>query len=370
MKRYLILIISAAFFWCAEAQQPHGSFSIFGVIKGFSNGKAVLSFIQNNTNRHITTAVEKGQFHFSGQLPEIERVTIDFSNNNYNGSVNFFAGNEKIKLFADTALLFRPRVEGSVSEKIFEEYQLKVEPIEKKSALLNEYGKRLFLSGEMTELEKDSLFKVHDDLDREKKLQITGFAKQYPSSAVSAWAISVFFAYDPKLNELEPAYNSLSKNIRQSLYGKQVSEIIEVAKKTAIGRIAADFKINDVNGNPVSLFSYKGKFVLVDFWASWCGPCRAENPNLLNVYQKYSGSGFDILSISLDADKAAWLNAISHDRLSWAQLSDLKGWDSKVVSEYGLKGIPFNMLLDKAGKIIAKNLRGTELEKRLKEILN
>ncbi len=370
MKKFINLLISPFLFLAVTAQSVHSSFYISGSIKGFSQGKAVLSFVRGKVNHEIAGYIKNEHFHFTGQLPEEQQISISFSNDSFKGSVIFFGGNEKITLSADTASLLHPHADGSASQKIFEDYLTKVDPIEKKSELLNEYGKQLFLSGKITEPVKDSLFKIHDDLDKEKRMLISAFAKSYPSSAVSAWAIAGFFVYDPQLDELEPAYNNLSKKNQQSLYGKQVKKIIETAKKTTIGRAAPVFRINDVNSKPVSLSSYKGKYVFIDFWASWCGPCRAENPNLVTVYKKYHSSEFDILGISLDADKNAWLNAISHDKLSWTQVSDLKAWGSKVVEDYGLKGIPFNMLLDKNGKIIAKNLRGAELEKKLKEILN
>ena len=154
------------------------------------------------------------------------------------------------------------------------------------------------------------------------------------------------------------------------VYGKEIKEIIDAAKKTALGIKAADFTLNDKDGNPVTLSAYQGKYLFIDFWASWCGPCRAENPNVANAYRKYHSDQFDILGVSLDDSRDAWLKAVNNDKLEWAQVSDLKAWDSKIVTGYGIKGIPFNMLLDKEGRIIARNLRGPSLDKKLKEILN
>ena len=132
---------------------------------------------------------------------------------------------------------------------------------------------------------------------------------------------------------------------------------------------APDITMPDVNGNPVSLNSYKGKYVLVDFWASWCGPCRQENPNVVEAYNKYKDKNFTILGVSLDQDRAAWLQAIQKDNLTWTQISDLKYWESAAVPAYGIEGIPFNVLLDPQGKIIASGLRGEGLISKLEEVL-
>jgi peroxiredoxin len=146
--------------------------------------------------------------------------------------------------------------------------------------------------------------------------------------------------------------------------------MLSLLEKTAVGAIAPEFTLNDTLGNPVSLSSYKGKFVLVDFWASWCGPCRAENPNVVKSYAKFHNKGFDILGVSLDDERSKqnWLNAIRHDGLTWQQVSDLKGWNNEVAKLYVIKAIPQNVLLDPSGKIIAKNLRADALEKKLTEL--
>jgi peroxiredoxin len=141
-----------------------------------------------------------------------------------------------------------------------------------------------------------------------------------------------------------------------------------IAKKTAVGSPAMDFTENDVNGNPVKLSSYKGKYVLLDFWASWCGPCRKENPNVVKAYNKYHDKGFDILAVSLDEKKDKWMEAIAKDGLPWTHVSDLKGWKNAAAQMYNISAVPSNLLLDKNGNIVAKDLRAEELQKKLEEI--
>jgi thiol-disulfide isomerase/thioredoxin len=169
---------------------------------------------------------------------------------------------------------------------------------------------------------------------------------------------------------MEKRYNRLSPAIRASAIGKNLEQFIAYNKVGAVGTDAIDFSQPDTTGVPVSLSSFRGKYVLVDFWASWCGPCRMENPNLVEAYHRFKNKNFTVLGVSLDIKKENWQRAIADDKLSWTHISDLKRWESVVVPMYKIQGIPFNVLVDPEGKVIAENLRGSFLQQKLEQVLN
>jgi peroxiredoxin len=152
--------------------------------------------------------------------------------------------------------------------------------------------------------------------------------------------------------------------------GSQQQQPEQPANDSWVGKTVPELSMPDVNGKEVSISSFRGKFVLIDFWASWCGPCRMENPNVVKAYNEFKAKNFTVLGVSLDKDKDAWKKAIAQDHLSWTHMSDLKYWSSQAVETFGFQGIPFNVLVDPSGKVIAESLRGEDLDSKLKQVLN
>ncbi len=343
-------------------------YSITGNIRGVNNGLALLTYISNGNVRVDSAAISNSNFGFSGKFEQPQEVQLSFVNESYNGGITFFAENSGIIIKSDTSTLNKPTIEGSSSQTVYEEYNNELSGINKSYDALNKLGHDIFESGKLNRAIADSLVSVTQKLDSNKTVKISSFVKDHPSSVVSAWAINKNLLFDPNPVILEPLYQKLSAANQTGIYGSLIHAAIQNAKATVIGRKAIEFTQPDTSGKSISLSSIKSKYLLVDFWASWCGPCRAENPNVLKAYRQYKPKGFEIIGISLDSDREAWLKAIKKDNLSWTEVSDLKAWNNPVSLAYGVKGIPFNVLLNKDGIIIAKNLRGNNLQDKLREI--
>lgn len=228
-----------------------------------------------------------------------------------------------------------------------------------------------------------TLYKSHDtaalnalrpELERMDSLRMVAaqeWVTTHASSPISAYVLNAELG-QIDADKRASIFASLTPEAKQNAPAVRLANSIRVESLTAVGEPALDFTQNDTAGKPISLHDFRGKFVLLDFWASWCGPCRAENPNVVAMFKKYEGKNFTVLSVSLDqpGKKQNWLDAIHKDQLTWTHVSDLKFWDNAVARMYDIRGIPANLLIDSKGVIVGKNLRGEDLAKKLHELLD
>jgi peroxiredoxin len=257
-------------------------------------------------------------------------------------------------------------VTGSPTDNEYKSFSQKFKPYDDEETRLSELYDSLEAKGDKKGA--DSLRKAKDSFGKKEQAFIKNYAKQHPSSYISANEVYYYFKDNPVASELESIYKEFTPAVQNSYYGRKIKDVLEAAGKTAIGNIAPDFTQNDILGNPITLSSYRGRYVLIEFWASWCAPCRVNNPNIVEVYSKFHSKGFDILGVSMDDKKDKWEEAIKKDNLGWSQVSDLKEWNNNVRALYGVEYIPMNFLIDKDGKIIARALLGDDLMKKLNEL--
>jgi len=236
----------------------------------------------------------------------------------------------------------------------------------KLSAAINETNSR--------RIQKKDAFSFFENqrrtFDAGEKSDLLNFVKTHPASPVSLYILKHDEAYYPDYNKLAPYFYALSAALKNTAFGKQYADMLAGLRRTRLGTQAPDFTMADTNGKKVPLSAFKGKYVLVDFWASWCKPCREENPSIVKAYNQFGGKNFIVLGVSLDKTKEAWLKAITDDNLIWTQVSDLNFWNNAAAQLYSVKAIPQNFLLSPQGNIIAKNLFGEQLTKKLKELLD
>ncbi|WP_426328735.1 redoxin domain-containing protein [Pedobacter sp. R-06] len=359
----------------AKAQ---GQFTILGKMTE-KTGQAMAYLSYSNQGKKVldSVVVQNGQFVFKGTVNNPLRAYIYLKpvvNGIYqkpNDGIEFYLENSKITI-TTKSLLGNASVAGSktndeqrqllamqkpfrkIADSVMKVYNSWNE-VQKKDSVLRRSLRAPMLASQAG---YDSVSRI--------------FISRNPNSVVSLVTfISLELRQDFNPDTAQAKFAKFTSSLRESAPGKKVQAMIEVGKKTNVGVTATDFTQNDPTGKPVKLSDFRGQYVLVDFWASWCKPCRAENPNLLKAYNKYKSKNFTILGVSIDDSdmKKAWLNAVQQDGLPWTQTSELKGANSEAALAYGVTAIPANFLISPEGKILAKNLRGAELEKKLAELL-
>jgi peroxiredoxin len=357
------------------------SYTISGELPAIKGpAKAYLVLLKNNAWKEVDSAdIKEGKFRFTGNVVEPQNAIITVRLNDAPGggqqrdSQGFFIENSNISIVGKDTVRDAV-ITGSKSDRENREREELIKPVTAKIIRLqDEFGKKTADGAFVKSLEERK--KAGDSLQKlvamNKQINLK-FAETHLNSFMGLYTFNMYVLdnkFDPAKEE--PLFNRFSAGLKASPLGKRTMEKLAIGKRRQTGAKATDFTQNDLNGNPFTLSSLRGKYVLVDFWASWCGPCRAENPNVVKAYNELKGKHFEIVGVSLDypGSKAAWAEAVKKDGLPWIQVSDLKGWKNEVAVMYGINSVPQNLLIDPQGMVIAKNLRGEALTEKLKELI-
>ena len=356
MKRYLLLLLVLPVFAVAQ-----NKLTITGKIKGIKEGILVsLTDVNKPADTIAKAKVKKGVFILQQELKEPMLLNINMGTDK---TLMTFLDNSSVKVSGDIAEIKNSRITGSKTHNDFRDFKNIFDPKFDKLMKINQQ----FQMGQRS----DSLVALMDNLKDTIQKEIDQFIKKRRASAVSAFLLAATLQLNDDILLTEQRVNSLKPSALENMYGNFLKQTVAETKINAIGSMAMDFTQADTSGVPVSLSSFRGKYVLLDFWASWCGPCRQENPNVVANFQKFSPKNFTVLGVSLEkpGQKDKWLQAIYKDNLTWTHVSDLQFWNNAVAQQYRVQGIPQNFLIGPDGKILAKNLRGPALEQKLCEVL-
>ena len=382
MKKITFIALAiSALYSCTNSNSKNSSgFEIKGTLSNAKGEQVYLEKLSQNGPEVVDSTVldEKGEFLMNNYSPSVGFYRLRITNSNF--AMLVLDSAQKVTINGDARDLGNTfKAEGSPDTKLFLEYNTLAQNQKRRTDSLENIFRTAIVTMKLDSLRADSLSK---ELQKPYESMVASYSdivakkiKENTGSFASIMAIQqlrpenyfdVYQALDKGLSEKYPD----NKDVK-SFHGMVQQTEMMVAKSNAlkVGAEAPELILPTPTGKDLALSSLRGKVVLIDFWASWCGPCRKEMPNVKRAYEKFKNKGFEIYGVSLDKDRQDWLDAISKDGLTWPQVSDLKYWQSEAAQTYAVQSIPFTVLIDKEGKIIATELRGAELEKKLAEVL-
>lgn len=356
----LVFFVSVLIYSCGSTENEY---ELNAQMEGVSDGWIVLNKVVDNDLVPVDSVEsQEGTFTFSGTIEQPEVFFLDFRENQKYHRVFIEPG--IIEMTGDIEM---PEITGSESHDVFNDFNKSMTGFDDRMrTLANDYRAAMGANNREKAQEIEQQFEALED---EKEAFMIRFVEDHNSSPAAPY-IMVDNIYMFELDQMEQALAGFNKTIYDSKYARLLKQHASKLQNVAIGKMAPLFTQKDTAGNPVALEDLHGKYLLIDFWASWCKPCRAENPNLVKAHEKYSPKGFEILGVSLDRDKKSWIRAIGEDNLDWLHVSDLRYWNNEASDLYGVNSIPANFLLDPEGIIVAKNLRGDKLHEKLSELLD